>query len=43
MKQLKNLTILLTFLSLVAFISCGNEGSTGSDDRVIKTKITESF
>ena len=31
MKQLKNLTILLTFLSLVAFISCGNEGSTGSD------------
>ena len=31
MKQLKNLTILLTFLSLVAFISCGNEDSTGSD------------
>ena len=31
MKQLKNLTILLTFLSLVAFISCSNEDSTGSD------------
>ena len=31
MKQLKNLTILLCFLSLIAIISCSNEGATGSD------------
>ena len=31
MKQLKNLTILLCFLSFIAIISCSNEGTTGSD------------
>ena len=31
MKQLKNLTILLCFFSLIAIISCSNEGATGSD------------
>lgn len=31
MKQLKNLTILLCFLSFIAIISCSNEDATGSD------------
>ena len=31
MKNIKKITILLCFLSLLAFISCNNEGSTGSE------------
>ena len=31
MTNLKKITILLCFLSLLAFISCNNEGSTGSE------------